>query len=971
MIDPTPPVASEDAAERFWRLCETDTPPDVDQFLAGAGDISLAARGTILRIDQRCRWQRGERVPVETYLKRHSEIGDDAETTLDLIFNEYLVREQCGDTPDPEEFLRRFPEHSDVLRAQIELHQAVIAEPPDEAGDAAVERGSPIVPEVPGYQILGEIGRGGMGVVYRALQERPQRIVALKMLLSPAHASAERRQRFLAEADAIARLQHPNIVQVYEVGEHEGIPYLILEYVPGGTLARKLGGRPLRARQAAELIETLASAVHYAHQCGVIHRDLKPANILLASRTGRNVSPEKGQPGISPVSEGPTEWSADEFPKISDFGLAKQDRPGLTYLGDVLGTPSYMAPEQTQGDGVGTAADVYALGVILYETLTGRVPFLGASVLETLDQVRNAEPAPPRKLTGCIPRDVETICLKCLEKDPARRYVSAQTLADDCRRYLEGRPVLARPVSRRERLWRWFRRNPLAGSLAGTLGLIVVTTFAGLTMLYLNADAQRNRAEGAEANWIRAATEARAGEAKAVQSQAETKAVLDFFTKKILAAARPKGQEGGLGPQASIRAAMDHAEPGIAKAFAKQPLAEASVRQTLGITYWFMGEYPRAIAQHERELALRRGQLAADDPQTLNAMAHLAQAYQGAGQTRDALRLHEQIFALRKARLGPNDTETLWTMNRLASTLHGLGRLAEAVPLYEEGLMRAKTALGPDHSDTLIYMSYLCIGYRDAGRWAEALPLAQATLELDRAKLGAHHPDTLAAMNHLATILHHVGRFAEAAKLQQETLELRKTILRPDHPETLNSANNLAAVYLDTGRLAEALPLLENALKIERTQEGADHPYTLAIMANLANAYRLAGRLPEACALYQETLRLQNAKVGPDHYKRLIVMNDFGTCLIKMKRFDEALSLLRECQTLRTRKDPADWWILQTKSQLGQALAGLKRSAEAEALLDEAMTSLTAQKDKIPGRYRHFIGEAGEALASVRKSAGG
>lgn len=231
MLDPTPPVAWEEAAERFWRLCEENAVPDVDKFLADAGEMSLAARGTILRIDQRHRWQRGERVPAETYLQKHSEIGRDAETAVDLIFNEYLVREQCGDLPDVAEFLRRFPEHSDVLRAQIELHRAVVAEPAHEAG---VNDLSPLsLRELPGYEVLDEIGRGGMGIVYRARQLRPHRIVALKMLLSPAHVSLERRQRFVAEADAIARLQHPNIVQVYEVGDHEGFLILCSSTSPG------------------------------------------------------------------------------------------------------------------------------------------------------------------------------------------------------------------------------------------------------------------------------------------------------------------------------------------------------------------------------------------------------------------------------------------------------------------------------------------------------------------------------------------------------------------------------------------------------------------------------------------------------------------------------------------------------------------------------------------------------------------
>jgi WD40 repeat protein len=294
-----------------------------------------------------------------------------------------------------------------------------------------------------------------MSVVYLARQKRPERLVALKMLLSGTHASTEKRIRFLAEAEAIARLQHPGIVRVYQVAEHEGVPFLVLEYLAGGNLAQKVGGRPLPAQEAAELVKALARAVAHAHGQGIIHRDLKPANVLL--------TPE-GQP------------------RISDFGLARQEQAELTASGDILGTPAYMAPEQAQGSVrlVGPATDIYALGAILYELVTGRPPFLAATVLETLEQVRGREPLSPRKLVPQIPRDLETICLKCLEKDRARRYASAQELAEDLQRFIDGRPVVARPIGQLNRGWRWCRRNPgwtaMAATLAGLLVFIAVGT---------------------------------------------------------------------------------------------------------------------------------------------------------------------------------------------------------------------------------------------------------------------------------------------------------------------------------------------------------------------------------------------------------------------------------------------------------------------------------------------------------------
>jgi serine/threonine-protein kinase len=305
---------------------------------------------------------------------------------------------------------------------------------------------------IPGYEVLGELGRGGMGVVYRARQTRLNRLVALKMILAGSHAGEQDRRRFLREAEAVARLQHPNIVQIHEVGEADGHPFFSLELCPGGNLAGKLQGKPLPAREAARLVETLAWAVQAAHEAGLVHRDLKPANVLLA---------------------------ADGTPKITDFGLAKKldGGAGLTASGAILGTPSYMAPEQAgnRTKAVGPAADVYALGAILYECLTGRPPFQAADALDTVLRVVSEEPAPPRRLNPACPRDLETVCLKCLRKEPAQRYASARALAEDLQRFGRGEPVAAHPPSLLYVSRSFIRRHRVAAlvaaALLGVLGL--------------------------------------------------------------------------------------------------------------------------------------------------------------------------------------------------------------------------------------------------------------------------------------------------------------------------------------------------------------------------------------------------------------------------------------------------------------------------------------------------------------------
>jgi WD40 repeat protein len=336
-------------------------------------------------------------------------------------------------------------------------------------------------PTVPGYEILAELGRGGMGIVYKARQLALGRTVALKMILSGAQARPEELSRFRTEAEAIARLQHPDIVQIFEVGEHEGRPFFSLEFCPGGSLAQKLRGTPLPPEEAGWLVERLARAMHAAHQKNIVHRDLKPGNVLLAPPTDEGL-PAGGRPS----------WGT---PKVTDFGLAKEldVEAGQTSPGAVLGTPSYMAPEQASGQAreVSPAADVYSLGAILYECLTGRPPFRAATAVDTILQVLHDEPVSVRQLQPRAPRDLETVCAKCLQKEPHKRYASAEALAEDLQRFGAGEPVRARPVGWVERTWRWSRRHPAASSLLLSLFLATVVAI-GLTVWALE---ERDRAD--------------------------------------------------------------------------------------------------------------------------------------------------------------------------------------------------------------------------------------------------------------------------------------------------------------------------------------------------------------------------------------------------------------------------------------------------------------------------------------------
>ncbi len=328
-------------------------------------------------------------------------------------------------------------------------------------------------PPVAGYRILGELGRGGMGVVYKARQRGLNRLVALKMILAGAHASPHQLARFHVEAEAVATLQHPNIVQIYDVGEQDGLPFFSLEFVDGGPLDRKLGGKPLPPREAALLCASLARAMHFAHEHGILHRDLKPANVLM---------------------------TADGIAKITDFGLAKrleEDDSSQTKSGTILGTPSYMSPEQALGNirDLSPRSDLYSLGAMLYEFITGKPPFLGPTPMDTVMKVTREEVVAPSRLQPGVPLDLETICVKCLQKEADNRYASCFELADELNRFIIGEPILARPVGSIERTVRWCKRNPKWAVMWGTIAALLLVVASGSLYAAISIKAQKERAD--------------------------------------------------------------------------------------------------------------------------------------------------------------------------------------------------------------------------------------------------------------------------------------------------------------------------------------------------------------------------------------------------------------------------------------------------------------------------------------------
>lgn len=420
------------------------------------------------------RWDQGEPVGIEELLAGIPNSERRTEAILELVSNEVVLRKRLGQHPSLEEYTRRFPEIAEALSIQWKLDRILV--------DDSIAHSPPDQPRRIGrYEVRSELGRGAIGVVFEAYDTHLRRAVAIKRLRAGVDAPPAEIARLRSEAEALARLHHPNIVQVHDVGESQGQPFLAMEYCPAGSLASRLNGEPLPPHIAANLTRQIAEGIAAVHDHGIVHRDIKPANVLLQVPRSRDKS---------------TDTNLSEMTlKVTDFGLAKflDADHGYTHTGALLGTPAYMAPEQSDSTlgTVGPLTDIYSIGVILYELLTGRSPFRGATTAETLEIARRREPVSPRQLQPRLPRDLETIVLKCLQKKPGHRYAGVRELSADLARFLDGHPIKARPASPVERAWRWCRRNPVLAALEAAFAVAVL---AALTILLVSNELIRREA---------------------------------------------------------------------------------------------------------------------------------------------------------------------------------------------------------------------------------------------------------------------------------------------------------------------------------------------------------------------------------------------------------------------------------------------------------------------------------------------
>ncbi len=843
------------------------------------------------------------------------------------------------------------------------VHQEEITGAGDPEASAPVEDAAPSIGP---YRLQQCLGEGGFGEVFLAEQLEPvHRYVALKIL----KAGMDTRQviaRFEAERQTLAMMDHPGIAKIHDAGETEqGRPYFVMEYVAGEPITKYCDARHLTAKQRLQLFIAVCQALQHAHQKGIIHRDIKPSNILVIEQGGHAV------------------------PKIIDFGIAKAigeeelgDRSYFTVEGQFIGTPTYMSPEQAAGElDIDTRADVYALGVLLYELLSSKTPFDMRELSKRgLAEIRRiiCEEDPPKPsakigtilggektltaarrnttaqtLVKTIRGDLDWIVMKALEKDRARRYETANAFAQDVQCYLKNEPVSAAAPSMTYKLAKFVRRNSGAVAAAAAMLFLLV---AGVVV----STWQAVRATSAEAA-------SRAKEIEATESEADTLAFSNFLVDHVFATARPLGYDGGLGIDVTVAQALRKAEKEIPMVFQERPRAEAITREAIGVTWRDLGDYNAAIPHLKSAFEYWQNHLGPDSDTTETTQSRLTTCYRKAGRIEEALSLSRDLLKRRTTRLGDRHAKTLRAKHDLANALQDAGRYQEAKPMMEDTLVAQRQVLSPNNHMLETTLNNLANLYLSLDQPDKARPLYEEALEISREIHGNEHPGTLVNLGNLANCFLDQDQHKKALELFERVFESQSKVLGLSHPRTLTTWHNLSLARKDAGDVETALKDLNQIIKHREDYAGPQHPDTLISINSVINIIQARGDLEKALEMRKELVERGRIHLGENHPHTIAFSVGLVDTLTKTNQFKQAVKLGIDVVALcREHLLPSNPQTTRAIDNLAKAYLGFGDAKSALPLIEELVTI----EERTHGPRSRQVGKAKFRLGAVLREAG-